>query len=124
MSSSWEDDDETATAVAGCLRRFRDLVGLDSAQVTLDLECEMARRTRDLMAGMLSQQHQATPTTAPNGLGLLTPGTSASPRSTSAEVLERLQAVQREERLRIQANKLKRIQDEQQERLRRAEEEE
>ncbi|KAH0346059.1 hypothetical protein KCU81_g4159, partial [Aureobasidium melanogenum] len=124
MSSSWEDDDETATAVAGCLRRFRDLVGLDSARVTPDLEREMARRTRGLMAGMLSQQHQNSPTTAPNGLGLLTPGTSASTWSTSAEVLERLQAVQREGRRKVQAKKLERIQNEQQEESRRAEEEE
>ncbi|KAG9700851.1 hypothetical protein KCU95_g940, partial [Aureobasidium melanogenum] len=53
-----------------------------------------------------------------------TPSTSASPWSTSAEVQERLQAAQREGRLRIQANKLKRIQDEQQEEFRRAEGEE
>ncbi|KAH0350658.1 hypothetical protein KCU83_g4683, partial [Aureobasidium melanogenum] len=121
---SWEDDDETATAVAGCLRQFRDLVRLDSAHVTPDLEREMARRTRDLMADMLSQQHPTTPTPRGHQFGMPTPGTSASPWSTSAEVRERLQTAQREERRTVQVNKFKRIQEEQQERLRRAEEEE
>ncbi|KAG9558508.1 hypothetical protein KCU77_g15589, partial [Aureobasidium melanogenum] len=53
-----------------------------------------------------------------------TPGTSGWLWSSSAEVRERLQAVQREGRRTVQANKLKRIQEEEQERLRRAEEEE
>ncbi|KAG9515992.1 hypothetical protein KCV07_g7020, partial [Aureobasidium melanogenum] len=123
MSSSWGDDDETTTAAAGCLRQFRDLVGLSSAHVTPDLEREMARRTRDLMANMISQNHPTTPTVPQNGFGMPTPGTSGSPWSTSAEVRERLQAAQREGRRTIQANKLKRIHEEQQENLRRAAEE-
>ncbi|KAH0153405.1 hypothetical protein KCU67_g9477, partial [Aureobasidium melanogenum] len=123
MSSSWGDDDETTTAAAGYLRQFRDLVGLSSAHVTPDLEREMARRTRDLMANMISQNHPTTPTVPRNGFGMPTPGTSGSPWSTSAEVRERLQAAQREGRRTIHANKLKRIQEEQQENLRRAAEE-
>ncbi|KAG9669150.1 hypothetical protein KCU99_g7291, partial [Aureobasidium melanogenum] len=72
---------------------------------------------------MISQNHPTTPTVPQNGFGMPTPGTSGSPWSTSAEVRERLQAAQREGRRTIQANKLKRIQEEQQENLRRAAEE-
>ncbi|KAG9660173.1 hypothetical protein KCU64_g3360, partial [Aureobasidium melanogenum] len=115
-------------------------VSTESVQVDVFLQCytgghltprfckqatfDGAKEKGDLMANMLSQQHPTTPTAPQHGFGMPTPGTSASPWSTSAEMGERLQTAQREERRTVPAKKLKRIQEEQREKLRRAEEEE